>query len=124
RKQPAYPCRLSAGGCRPCRGIIIRTAWLYSPYGNNFVNTMLRLGAEKDEVRVVRDQFGSPTYALDLARAIIRILPQIGGRKCEIFHFTDEGACSWAEFAKAIMDLSGSKCIVTPVTTAEYASPT
>lgn len=107
-----------------CRGIIIRTAWLYSPYGKNFVKTMQRLGAEKEEVRVVCDQFGSPTYALDLAKAILRILPQIGDRKCEIFHFTDEGSCSWAEFAKAIMDLSGSSCTVTPVTTAEYASPT
>jgi dTDP-4-dehydrorhamnose reductase len=107
-----------------CRGVIIRTAWLYSPYGKNFVKTMQRLGAEKEEVRVVCDQFGSPTCALDLAKAILKILPQIGDRRCEIYQYTDEGVCNWAEFAKAIMELTGSSCNVVPVSTAEYGSST
>ena len=106
-----------------CRGIIIRTSWLYSPFGNNFVKTMLRLGAERPEVSVVCDQVGSPTYARDLAEAILAILPRIGERHGEIYHFTNDGVCSWADFAGAIMRDAGLPCRVRPITTAEYPSP-
>ena len=106
-----------------CRGVIIRTSWLYSPFGNNFVKTMLRLGAERPEVGVVCDQVGSPTYARDLAEAILSILPRIGERHGEIYHFTNDGVCSWADFAAAIMREAGLPCQVKPITTAEYPSP-
>jgi len=106
-----------------CRGVIIRTAWLYSPFGKNFVKTMLRLGAEKAEVGVVADQFGTPTYAKDLACAILELLPQIGGRRGEIYHYTDEGSCSWAEFAGAVMREGGLDCRVRPLTTDQYPTP-
>lgn len=106
-----------------CRGVIIRTAWLYSPFGKNFVKTMLRLGAEKSEIGVVADQFGSPTYARDLAQAILDILPKIDAQRGEIYHYTDEGRCSWAEFAARIMQEGGLNCRVNPLTTAQYPTP-
>lgn len=106
-----------------CRSLIIRTSWLYSPFGNNFVKTMLRLGAEKPEIGVVCDQVGSPTYARDLAEAILAMLPRIGQRRGEIYHFTNDGTCSWAEFAATIMREAGLPCHVKPITTAEYPSP-
>ncbi|MCR5709393.1 MAG: dTDP-4-dehydrorhamnose reductase [Bacteroidales bacterium] len=106
-----------------CRGLIIRTSWLYSPFGKNFVKTMLRLGAERPEVGVVRDQVGSPTYARDLAVAILDIMPRIGERRGEIYHFTNGGVCSWADFAAAVMREAGLPCTVRPITTAEYPTP-
>jgi len=106
-----------------CRGLIIRTSWLYSPFGNNFVKTMLRLGAEKPELGVVCDQVGSPTYARDLAEAILTALPRIGERRGEIYHFTNGGVCSWADFAATIMREAGLPCRIRPITTAEYPSP-
>ena len=106
-----------------CRGLIIRTSWLYSPFGNNFVKTMLRLGAERPEVGVVCDQVGSPTYARDLAETILALLPRIGHRHGEIYHFTNDGVCSWADFAATIMREAGLPCHVKPITTAEYPSP-
>lgn len=115
-------CELALRRCG-CRGIIIRTAWLYSPFGNNFVKTMLRLASQRDEIGVVADQKGSPTYALDLAKAILKIIPQIGGRRCEIYHFTGEGCCSWFDFAAMIMAYSGSKCNVKPLSSDEYPTP-
>ena len=106
-----------------CRGVIVRTAWLYSPFGKNFVKTMLRLGAEKPEIGVVRDQVGSPTYARDLAEAVLTVLEK--GRNCrgEYYHFTNDGTCSWAEFAATIMREAGLPCRIRPITTAEYPSP-
>ncbi len=106
-----------------CRGVIIRTAWLYSPFGKNFVKTMLRLGAEKSEIGVVADQFGSPTYARDLAQAILDVLPKIDAQHGEIYHYTDEGRCSWAEFATRIMQEGGLNCRVNPLTTSQYPTP-
>lgn len=106
-----------------CRGLIIRTSWLYSPFGNNFVKTMLRLGVEKPELGVVCDQVGSPTYARDLAETILALLPQIGQRHGEIYHFTNDGVCSWADFAATIMREAGLPCRIRPITTAEYPSP-
>ena len=99
---------------------IIRTAWLYSPYGNNFVKTMRRLGAERDTLNVVADQIGTPTYAADLAKAIKQILPQLNEQTKGIYHFTNEGVCSWYDFAVEIMRLSKLSCKVLPMTSAEY----
>ena len=103
--------------------VIIRTAWLYSPYGNNFVKTMLRLGAERDELRVVNDQIGTPTYAEDLAKAIYAVIeaPEWHGG---IYHFTDEGVCSWYDFTVEIMRQAGRKTKVLPIKSSEYAYKT
>lgn len=100
--------------------IIIRTAWLYSPYGNNFVKTMRRLGMDKESINVVCDQIGTPTSAASLADAIVQILPQIRDGMHEIYHFTNEGVCSWYDFACAIMEMSGLKCAVNPIPTSAY----
>ncbi len=100
--------------------IIIRTAWLYSPYGNNFVKTMRHLGAEKESLNVVNDQIGTPTYAGDLAEAIVKILPQISETTKGIYHFTNEGVCSWYDFATEIMEMSGLKCQVNPIPSSAY----
>ncbi|MBE6318101.1 MAG: dTDP-4-dehydrorhamnose reductase [Bacteroidales bacterium] len=100
--------------------IIIRTSWLYSPYGKNFVKTMLRLGLEQSETKVVCDQIGTPTYALDLAKAIYKILTShqwVEG----IFHFSNEGACSWYDFAKSIHRIANvSECKIIPISTEDY----
>ena len=99
--------------------VIIRTAWLYSEYGTNFVKTMLRLGKERTEVNVVCDQIGTPTYAGDLAAAMMTIVehrPFIPG----IYHFSGEGVCSWYDFATKIMALAGHDCQVYPIKTSEY----
>ena len=99
--------------------VIIRTAWLYSETGANFVKTMLRLGAERDRIGVVADQQGTPTYAGDLAGAIMKILVSdqfVPG----IYHYTDEGVCTWYDFAVRIVEIAGLKCHVDPLTTAEY----
>lgn len=97
--------------------IIIRTSWLYSTYGNNFVKTMLRLGSEKSELGVVGDQWGSPTSAHDLAKAIIVAVEK---PKTGIYHFSNEGATSWALFAEEIMMLGNRKCEINHITTQEY----
>lgn len=99
---------------------IVRTAWLYSPFGNNFVKTMRRLGAERDGLNVVFDQIGTPTYAADLARAIVDLLPQIKDGTKETYHFSNEGVCSWYDFAREIMKLSGLKCRVNAIESAQY----
>ncbi|MDR0893262.1 MAG: dTDP-4-dehydrorhamnose reductase [Mediterranea sp.] len=105
--------------CR--RSVVIRTAWLYSIYGNNFVKTMLRLGRERDTLGVVFDQIGTPTYAADLAQAIFSIIHQ--GIVPGIYHFSDEGVCSWYDFTVAIHRLAGiTSCQVKPLHTAEYPS--
>ena len=103
--------------------VVIRTAWLYSPYGNNFVKTMRRLGAEKDSLNVVADQIGTPTYAADLADAIVKILPQITSENSGVYHFTNEGVCSWYDFANEIMELSNLKCVVNPIKSSQYPTP-
>ena len=104
--------------------IIIRTAWLYSSFGNNFVKTMMRLGKERDSLNVVADQVGSPTYARDLAEAILTIIVR-SEQKQEfspgIYHYSNEGVCSWYEFTLKIHELAGiTSCRVQPITTAEY----
>ncbi len=100
--------------------VIIRTAWLYSAYGNNFVKTMRRLGAEKENLNVVTDQIGSPTFAGDLAQAIVDILPQMNEKNKGIYHYTNEGVCSWYDFATEIMRLSGLNCKVNPIASSAY----
>lgn len=103
-----------------CRAVIIRTSWLYSEYGNNFVKTMLRLGAERDMVKVVSDQIGGPTYAGDLAGAVLKMLGHQLETGVEFYHFANEGVCSWYDFAKAIMELGGLDCRVEAIPTSEY----
>ena len=95
-----------------CKYIIIRTAWLYSSYGKNFVKTILRLAQEKDSINVVYDQVGTPTYAGDLA-LVIKMIAESELRHMQgVYHFSNEGAISWCDFAQAIIELSGSKCKV------------
>jgi dTDP-4-dehydrorhamnose reductase len=101
-------------------GVIIRTAWLYSPYGKNFVKTMLHLGSTLPSVNVVNDQVGSPTYAADLAEAVLKIIPLAGSKKGEIYNYSNEGACSWFDFASETMRLAGLPCEVIPVSSSEY----
>ncbi|MBR3408908.1 MAG: dTDP-4-dehydrorhamnose reductase [Paludibacteraceae bacterium] len=100
--------------------VILRTAWLYSTYGNNFVKTMIRLGQEKPELGVVFDQIGTPTYAADLAAAIFTVIEAPEWHP-GIYHFTNEGVCSWYDFTLAIHDLAGiSSCHVRPILSSEY----
>lgn len=99
--------------------IIFRTAWLYSPYGNNFVKTMLKYGREKDELRVVYDQIGTPTYAEDLAMAIYAAI-EAPEWHAGIYHFTNEGVCSWFDFTVEILRQAGVQCRVTPILSSEY----
>ena len=102
--------------------IIIRTAWVYSSFGHNFVKTMLRLMKEKDSINVVNDQVGTPTYAADLAAAILSIISSNSWRP-GIYHYSNSGKISWYDFALAIKDLSGSSCIVNPIPSAQYPTP-
>ncbi len=99
--------------------IIIRTSWLYSAFGHNFVKTMMRLGRERQQVNVVCDQIGTPTYAADLATAILEIIKQ-GGRHSGIFHFSNEGVCSWYDFAHSIMQRKNTACRVNPVDSSAF----
>ena len=101
------------------RSMVIRTAWLYSTFGNNFVKTMIRLGKERDTLGVIFDQIGTPTYARDLARAIFAAIRQ--GVVPGVYHFSNEGVCSWYDFTKAIHRLAGiTTCSVKPLHTSEY----
>ncbi|MBP3688253.1 MAG: dTDP-4-dehydrorhamnose reductase [Alphaproteobacteria bacterium] len=103
--------------------IIIRTAWLYSPHGGNFVKTMRKLGNQKESLNVVFDQVGTPTNAYDLAEAIVQALPQIKSGEKEIYHFTNEGVCSWYDFALEIMAQSKLSCKVYPIESKAYPTP-
>jgi dTDP-4-dehydrorhamnose reductase len=103
--------------------VIIRTSWVYSTFGNNFVKTMRRLGNEKIEINVISDQIGSPTYARDLASCILEILPRISSGGTQIYHFSNEGVSSWYDFSVAIMELSGCSCLVNPIPSSQYPSP-
>ena len=105
------------------KSVIIRTAWLYSSYGNNFVKTMLRLGKEKESLNVVFDQVGTPTYARDLAKAILAIASSTE-KKYGTFHFSNEGVTSWYDFTKAIHRIAGiSTCQVNPIRSKDYPTP-
>lgn len=104
--------------------IIIRTAWLYSSFGNNFVKTMLRLMKEKESINVVCDQFGCPTYAADLAAAIMQIITSNQSNKSPgIYHYSNAGITNWYKFAVAIKELTSSNCVVNPIPTSQYPTP-
>lgn len=105
--------------------IIIRTSWVYSAHGNNFVKTMLRLMKDRDTLNVVADQIGSPTYAFDLAETIVQIIQQLalGNQHYGIFHYSNAGVTNWCDFAKAIRDNAGFTCNINGITTAEYPTP-
>lgn len=110
---------------------VLRTAWVYSPFGSNFVKTMLRLASSRDEVRVVADQVGNPTSALDIADAVLAVIANLHQRKDPqhrgLFHMTGSGEASWAELARAIFEHSaeagGPTALVTPIATDEYPTP-
>jgi len=103
--------------------IIIRTSWVYSNFGNNFVKTMLRLGNERETLNVIQDQIGTPTNAADLAKVILEILPKIENKEVEMFHYSNEGVCSWYDFAETIFEIKGLGYKVVPITTDEYPTP-
>ena len=101
---------------------IIRTAWLYSEFGSNFLKTMMRLAETKSEINVVKDQIGSPTYALDLAKALMKIITE-DNNKFGIYHYSNEGEISWYDFAKTIFDITKSTIKVNPIPSSEYPTP-
>ena len=107
--------------------IIIRTSWVYSEFNNNFVKTMLRLGQERNELNVVSDQIGSPTYATDLAEVILKIISnknyQNKEQSTEVYHYSNEGEISWYDFAKEIFKIAKINCKVNPITTQQYTTP-
>jgi dTDP-4-dehydrorhamnose reductase len=101
------------------RFFILRTSWLYSEHGNNFVKTMLRLAAERDELKIIADQVGTPTYAIDLANAIIDLINS-NSEAYGVYHYSNEGVASWYDFAKAVFDLNKSEVKLFPLTTSEF----
>jgi dTDP-4-dehydrorhamnose reductase len=106
------------------KAVIIRTSWLYSAFGNNFVKTILKYGVERGKLNIVFDQTGTPTYAPDLARAVLDILPKaINIQDVELYHYSNEGVCSWYDFARAIVELTGIKCQINPIETKDYPLP-
>ncbi len=107
----------------PNNSIIIRTSWVYSSFGNNFVKTMLRLGKERDSLGVIFDQVGTPTYARDLAKAILDIIPKVENENVEIYNYSNEGVLSWYDFAKEIMKMAKIDCAINPIETQEYPTP-
>ena len=104
--------------------VIIRTSWLYSEYGNNFVKTMIRLGRERDELKVVCDQVGTPTYAGDLAGVILQLLPVwMKGASVSIYHYSNEGVAGWYDFALSVHEFASIRCRVIPIETKDYPLP-
>ncbi len=109
-----------------CDGYIMRTSWLYSAHGHNFLKTILRLAAERDTLNIVYDQIGTPTLADDLAAAILQLIVALNDKqkiKPGVFHFSNEGVCSWFDFAHAIVEIAGLNCAVKPILTAQYPTP-
>ena len=107
----------------PVNSIIIRTSWVYSSFGANFVKTMLWLGKEKESLGVIYDQVGTPTYAKDLAQTILEIIPKIKNSKLSIYNYSNEGVLSWYDFAKEIMRMAKLTCHVKPIETKDYPTP-
>lgn len=107
----------------PKNSLIIRTSWVYSFFGKNFVKTMLSLGKEKESLNVIYDQIGSPTYAKDLAKTILEIVPKIKNTNLEIYHYSNEGVVSWYDFAKEIMKMSKLNCKIDPIESKDYPTP-
>ena len=106
----------------PINSIIIGTSWLYSSYSNNFVKTMMKLSKTKDEILVVSDQIGSPTNAADLAIAILNILPKINTNSVEVFHYSNEGRCSWYDFAIAIFEIMNIDANLKPIESNQFST--
>jgi dTDP-4-dehydrorhamnose reductase len=105
-------------------GVIVRTSWLYSTFGNNFVKTMMKLGNERDALGVVYDQIGAPTYAFDLAEVILKLIDKKDRiNKTEIFHYSNAGVASWFDFAVAVMENANLNCKVNPLLSEEYPLP-
>ena len=104
----------------PPNTLIIRTSWLYAPHGKNFVKTILKLCEEKDCISVVNDQIGSPTYAVDLASTILKIIPFLQTEGVQIFHYANSGKCSWYQFAKEIIKISNRTCKIEPITSQQF----
>ena len=102
------------------KALIIRTSWLYSSFGNNFLKTILQKARQQKELRVVCDQIGTPTYAADLAGAILDLLPLFQVQEKRIYHFTNEGVCSWYDFAKEIIEMAGLNCHIVPIPASEF----
>ena len=100
---------------------VLRTSWVYAEYGHNFVRTMLRLGTERDQLSIVADQVGSPTYAADLAAAALQLV--VSGADPGIYNFANSGVCSWYDFAHAIFEISGTDCELRPIRTEQYPTP-
>jgi len=111
----------------PNNALIIRTSWVYSEFSNNFVKTMLRLGKERDALNVIFDQVGTPTYANDLAEAIMAMVENESVNQSsfesELYHYSNEGVCSWYDFAKAIFEYRNMNCDVSPIETKDYPTP-
>ena len=109
----------------PKNSIIIRTSWVYSSFGSNFVKTMLRLGKERNSLGVIYDQVGTPTYARDLAKTILDIIPKLSHSesKVNIYHYSNEGVLSWYDFAKEIMKMAKLECKIDPIETKNYPTP-
>ncbi|API87369.1 dTDP-4-dehydrorhamnose reductase [Francisella uliginis] len=107
----------------PKKSIIIRTSWVYSYFGTNFVKTMLRLGKDKNSLGVIFDQVGSPTYAKDLAMTILKILPKLDNESVKIYNYSNEGVLSWYDFAKEIMTLAKLNCEINPIETIDFPTP-
>lgn len=108
------------------RGIIVRTSWLYSSFGNNFVKTILKLSGEREQLNVVFDQTGCPTYAHDLALALLEMIreeiKQKNSPRYDIYHYSNQGMCSWYEFAESIIEYAGRECKILPVESKEYVT--
>ncbi len=109
----------------PLNSIIIRTSWLYSSFGINFVKTMLRLGEERNELGVIFDQVGTPTYARDLAMVILKGIrnSKFKNQHCTVYHYNNEGVCSWYDFAKTIFEMANITCKVNAIETKDYPTP-
>lgn len=108
---------------KPKNSIIIRTSWVYSAYGQNFVKTMLRLGKERENIDIIFDQIGTPTYAKDLGQAILDIVPQLNNNHVEVFHYSNEGVSSWFDFANTIFEIENISCCINPIETKSYPTP-
>lgn len=109
-----------------CRGAVVRTSWLYSQYGHNFVRSILHLAQERSELSVVADQIGAPTWAADLAQALLKLVQhelQQLSPSAQLYHYSNAGVCSWYDFATAIVELADLPCRVLPISSAQYPSP-
>ena len=104
----------------PVNSIIIRTSWVYSSFGNNFVKTMLKLAQDRNQLSIIADQIGTPTYAYDLAKIMLNIIPKINSSKVHVYHYANEGVASWYDFAFEIFHQTSINCKILPIETKDY----